>query len=154
MTTRPVTSSARRFRASSNSATGPSYSSPWLAPVRRAVGPLPRFTTAIGIMIAPHAESSRLYGSLRWPCCTPSRSKSTDAAIGDGVAADIDMLKISLVRLRVGIEAHPVEAHRDVAAPYVTDGLEIADLHRRQDIGHFAAKYRDLVTQIEPRHGL
>ena len=31
---------------------------------------------------APQAESSRLYGSRRKPCCTPSRSKSTVAEMG------------------------------------------------------------------------
>src|SRR5438445_443983 len=84
MITRPVTSAAVRRRASSKSAIGPSYSSPWFPPVRSAVGPSPRFTTATGIMIEPHAESSRLYGSRRQPCWTPSRSKSTVGTIGEG----------------------------------------------------------------------
>ena len=60
MMTRPVTSSGRTLRASSNSAIGPSYSSPWLAPVRSAVGPSPFFTTVTGIITEPQAASSRL----------------------------------------------------------------------------------------------
>jgi hypothetical protein len=42
------------------SATGPSYSSPWLPPVKSAVGPSPFRITPIGIMTDPQAESSRL----------------------------------------------------------------------------------------------
>src|ERR1700735_5351474 len=54
------TSSARSVRARSKSATGPSYSSPWLAPVSSAVGPSPCLITAMGIITEPQAESSRL----------------------------------------------------------------------------------------------
>ncbi|MCY1179344.1 hypothetical protein D9M73_197380 [compost metagenome] len=59
MITRPRMSSARSSWARRLSATGPSYSSPWLPPVSSAVGPSPFFTTQIGIITAPHAESSR-----------------------------------------------------------------------------------------------
>ena len=72
--TRPLTAPASSAPASFMSAIGPSYSSPWLAPVKSAVGPAPRLITAIGIINAPQAESSRECGSLRNPCCTPSRS--------------------------------------------------------------------------------
>ena len=60
MITRPSMSCGFSVRARSNSAIGPSYSSPWLPPVSSAVGPWPFFTTVIGIMIDPQAESSRL----------------------------------------------------------------------------------------------
>jgi hypothetical protein len=56
-----------------------------LAPVRSTVGPFPFFTTVTGVMIAPQAESSRECGNFKNPCCTPSRSKSTDAEMGDGL---------------------------------------------------------------------
>ena len=59
MITRRVTSAAVSARASSLSATGPSYSSPWLPPVSSAVGPSPRWITVTGIITAPQAESSR-----------------------------------------------------------------------------------------------
>ena len=58
MMTRPLTSSALSRLARSKSAIGPSYSSPWLAPVSRAVGPEPRLTWVIGIITEPQAEVS------------------------------------------------------------------------------------------------
>ncbi len=60
MITRPFTDCGSSLRARSNSASGPSYSSPWLPPVSSAVGPEPLLHTAIGIITAPQAESSRL----------------------------------------------------------------------------------------------
>jgi hypothetical protein len=68
MMIRPRTSAADRLRARSTSAIGPSYSSPWLAPVSKAVGPSPFRMTATGIIRFPQAESSRLQGSRRNPC--------------------------------------------------------------------------------------
>ncbi len=62
-----------RTRAGSSSAksrwiaSGPSYSSPWLAPVSRAVGPAPPLMTASGIMTEPQALSSREWGRRRNP---------------------------------------------------------------------------------------
>ena len=53
-------SAGSRVRARSKSAIGPSYSSPWLPPVRSAVGPGPPRMTAIGIITEPQALSSRL----------------------------------------------------------------------------------------------
>src|SRR5690606_17206534 len=71
-------------RARSKSAIGPSYSSPWLPPVRSAGGPCPFFTTVSGIITEPQAESSRLEGRRKKPCWTPSAEKSTVGRIGDG----------------------------------------------------------------------
>ena len=56
--TLPRISSEFILFAKSNKATGPSYSSPWFAPVKRIVGPSPFFATEIGITIEPHAELS------------------------------------------------------------------------------------------------
>ncbi len=60
MITRPRISSGFNSSVSACSATGPSYSSPWFAPVSSAVGPSPLRTTVIGISTEPQALSSRL----------------------------------------------------------------------------------------------
>src|SRR3990167_1703736 len=79
MMTLPCTSWALSSLASLSRLVMPSYSSPWLPPVRSAVGPMPFFTTLMGIMMQPQADWSWEYGSFIKPCCTPSRSKSTVA---------------------------------------------------------------------------
>src|SRR3546814_20395185 len=84
----------------SRMAMGPSYSSPWLPPVNSAVGPSPLRITVIGIRIAPQAESSRDHGSFRWPCCTPSRSKSRLQEIGLTAMASALILHEDLARHR------------------------------------------------------
>src|SRR5262245_28791948 len=124
MMTRPDRSDALMDEARFINATGPSYSSPWLAPVSSAVGPLPFFATVIGIITAPHAESSRLYGSRRNPCCTPSRSKSTVAEMG---LARFSMINTPMpdLSLAVRIALHALDAHGDVAAPDVPDCLQV-----------------------------
>ncbi len=58
--TRPWIVAGSSSRVSACSATGPSYSSPWFAPVRSAVGPSPLRITEIGIITDPQALSSRL----------------------------------------------------------------------------------------------
>ena len=63
MITCPRTMLGSSVRASSQSATGPSYSSPWAPPVKSTRGPSPFFTDAIGTTTAPQAE--RLLGLAR-----------------------------------------------------------------------------------------
>src|SRR3954454_17624059 len=75
--TRPLRRAGSSRGTSLNSAIGPSYSSPWLAPVNRTVGPSPPRTTWIGTRIAPHALSSRDHGTLREPERLPGASRST-----------------------------------------------------------------------------
>ena len=83
--TRPESSLGFISFAKSNNATGPSYSSPWFAPVNNIVGPTPFLATVIGITMDPQADSSCECGSLRNPCWTPSFSKSTVELIGDSI---------------------------------------------------------------------
>src|SRR5688572_12312366 len=49
---------------------------------------------------------------------------------------------------------HPLDAHGYVAAADETDGLQIPNFHRCQDVSHFAAKDDDLIAKIQMRHGL
>ena len=51
--TRPWMRAGSSARTILHSAICPSYSSPWLPAIRKAVGPVPFFTTAIGIAIIP-----------------------------------------------------------------------------------------------------
>jgi len=59
MMTRPCTWALSSLRASFMSATGHSYSSPWLPPSASKVGPEPFFTTVIGIRM--FAQPARLW---------------------------------------------------------------------------------------------
>ena len=58
---RRIATRARAARPQS----GPSYSSPWTPPVNRTVGPLPFFTTMIGISTVPQPEVLRESGARR-----------------------------------------------------------------------------------------
>ncbi len=65
MMTRPSISAGSSVRESSESAIGPSYSSPWTPPVSSTVGPLPWFRTTIGISTMPQPEVLRDIGARR-----------------------------------------------------------------------------------------
>ena len=65
MMTRPCTVAGSRVRARRETAICPSYSSPWMPPVNRIVGPVPFFTETIGISTVPQPEVLRDSGARR-----------------------------------------------------------------------------------------
>ena len=104
----------------------------------------------MGIMIEPHAEFI-------------ARPGQPEEAVLDAVAVEVhgrrngrgphvrrSALPPSEHRRAVALEAR--EAHRDVAAADMADRLQVADLHRRQDVGDLAAEDLGLVAQVEVGH--
>jgi hypothetical protein len=63
--TRPCTVAGSRVRARRETAISPSYSSPWIPPVKRIVGPEPFLTETIGISTVPQPEVLRESGARR-----------------------------------------------------------------------------------------
>ena len=76
MMTRPWTLAGSRVCARRAMAICPSYSSPWMPPVKSTVGPLPFFTEMMGISTTPQPESLRDSGARSTPACRPALSKS------------------------------------------------------------------------------
>ena len=65
MITRPCTFAGSSVRARCEMAIGPSYSSPWMPPVSRTVGPVPFLTEMIGISTTPQPDVLRDRGARR-----------------------------------------------------------------------------------------